>query len=261
MVDTIDGGPALAAFSERHPGMRQLVGGSPSASISVDDGMYSPGNDSYYFLCGYDAARLCLSALKELSLDRQAVTSVLDYACGFGRVGRVLQACFPDALMLGADVDPKALDHYQSILGVETVRLSKDVDAARSIDGDFDLIWVGSLFTHLPEPHVEVLISDLGDRLSEQGILAFTLHGDYVVDRLAKGEKNYGLDAEGISNLVSEFKNTGFGFSTYPGVQGYGISATSFTSASDKIERASMRLVTHQARGWVQHQDFYAVAR
>ena len=269
-VPTLDAAADLEALVQGSPDLFRVAVNLPNARISEADGMFGSRNAGYYFSCGMDAARRCVDALDRNGFPQSEVGRILDYACGFGRVGRALQACFPDAELMGVDVDPKAIAHYGAILGVETAALAKDEHAAKAIEGPFDLIWVGSLFTHLPQYFVSILLRDLGALLSARGVLAFTLHGDYVIGRLESGlefggdvmrvvQRDYGLGPGEVREVVAGFRAAGFGFAPYPGMSGYGISATAVDTIREMIAKSDLRLIVHLERGWVRHQDFCAV--
>lgn len=74
----------------------------------------------------------------------------LDFACGYGRLIRLLSLLIPPGQITGSDIQPDAVRFVEERFGVRGV--ASDLDPARFSLGDrFDFIWVASLFSHLPE--------------------------------------------------------------------------------------------------------------
>src|SRR5213594_4887489 len=116
-----------------------------STEISPDDTMYE-GNRNHYFSVGHSALRCIRTAM--LLSDKKGVGSILDFACGFGRVLRVLKSAFPAAELTASDVSRAAIDFCSRTLGAEPIQSSEYLEEIK-INKTFDLIWVGSLLTHL----------------------------------------------------------------------------------------------------------------
>jgi len=110
--------------------------------------------------------------------------------------------------ILASDVNEKALVAVRDTLGVET-RVA-DVECSRDFGATFDLIWTGSLLTHLREADTCRVLAFLLRQLSPQGILVFTTHGPFVARRIAEGDKLYGLDEHAAAQLISSYKRTGY---------------------------------------------------
>src|SRR5262249_37176933 len=113
--------------------------------IAPDDEMYYSGKD-WYFSVGVSALRCVLHGL---TISRVAqVSSILDLPCRHGRVARHLRAAFPRIPITFADVNRSGVDFCASRF--DGVGVYSDPDLSRvDFPTRFDLIWVGSLFTHL----------------------------------------------------------------------------------------------------------------
>jgi SAM-dependent methyltransferase len=227
-------------------------------TLAPRDSMYR-GNDAYYLQVGASALRLIYHALAAGRRNVGQVQRVLDYACGFGRVLRWLQAGFPLARIVAVDADPKAVNAVKEIFDVDAFVL--DLSLREEIGSEFDLIWVGSLATHLPEDQFRAVIVRLGSLLSPRGLVVATTHGPHVANRIANGEKAYGLDPKGIASLLSAYERSGYGFSAYPKQQSYGIAVCTASKLMSLIETANLYAVLYQERGWVSHQDCVAIAK
>jgi len=93
------------------------------------------------------------------------VERILDFGGGYGRVGRFLSAAFPSAKRLVSDPKPSAVDFQIKHFG----SLSDDQQPV-------DLIFAGSVFTHLPEVEFRHTLGLLLGRLTRTGTLVLTLH-------------------------------------------------------------------------------------
>lgn len=224
-------------------------------TIVPGDTMFQ-GNEDYYFEVGESALAAIEASLAAAGVTK--VESVLDYACGYGRVLRWLKARFPSARILASDLDSKGLAAVGATLGIET-RPAR-VDCAESLGESFDLIWSGSLLTHLSELDAGRVLKFLLDHLSPSGVLVFTTHGPYVERRIA-GEKLYGLETSEADRLLEDYRSGGYGFGAYPKQKAYGISAVIPSKMMCLIEQTDGRPIYYQERGWIRHQDVYAVSR
>jgi SAM-dependent methyltransferase len=224
--------------------------------IAPGDGMYDSSNVQHYFAVGESALDNIKEALRLIGKE-SSVASVLDYACGYGRVLRWLYAYFPN--VLGVDADKKAVEAAHKAVGARTK--VQDISLATPIGETFDLIWVGSLFTHLPRDEVGRCLTYLSSHLNKDGCLVFTTHGDLVAKRLALKERAYGLGELGIASLSSDYQKTGYGFASYPKLTGYGISCTTTLNCMDLIRDNGLTPIMFKAAGWAKHQDIYAVTR
>jgi hypothetical protein len=225
-------------------------------TVADGDGMYSD-NDLYYLKVGYSALQSIFQSLVAAGLTVDQIGSVCDYACGFGRVARWLRAAFPNARFNAADLDPKATRAVSQILAVETTSL--DIGLSRPLPGNYDLIWIGSLLTHLAAAKIEALLRFLKNHITASGVIVATTHGDYVAQRLISGEKTYNLAPDGQAALLADYRDTGFGFSPYPRSVDYGISVVRPQRMNKLLADCGFRVAYFNARGWASHQDVYCL--
>jgi len=220
--------------------------------IPAGDSMYD-GSTEYYFQCGASALSAIRSVLNAAGTPPSRIKSVLDYASGYGRVLRWLKAGFPAADILAMDTDVKALAAVSEILDVDTK--IADVHLLERIERKFDLIWCGSLITHLPIEFSRRALGYFSEHLASGGVCVFTVHGPYVAERIRRREKLYGLSQDGINKLLSGYDAEGYGFGPYPDSENYGISVTTEQHILEILEAAGMKPVFFESRGWVGHQD------
>jgi hypothetical protein len=93
----------------------------------------------------------------------------------------------------------------------------------------FDLIWVGSLVTHLPQKRWLATLDCLIKWTKECGVIVFSTQGRSVPSLLARGRRNI---AENINKpaLLEEYARTGFAYQRYfecTPEEDYGLALTS----------------------------------
>lgn len=258
-MDSINGAEALKVLRADVPRLFEgILDVNPN--ISTRDGMLNPDNLKQYFRCGVEAVQICRNALAELGRDTLAIERIVDYACGYGRVLRFLRASYPGAEIIGADVDARALRHVENLLGEKTQLLDSAGSTPLASVGSVDLVWVGSLFTHLPERQVGKVLTDLRAFLKSEGVIVFTLHGEFVAQRIRRREKTYNLSDESCSALLEKYDKYGYGFAPYRENERYGISVCRKNRMKVLLDDRRLKLHSFLQKGWVNHQDIYAVS-
>ena len=132
-----------------------------------------------YFRSGLSAARLFLEIVR-WRFGAEAEPRILDFAGGYGRVTRFLAAQLPAAALAIAEIDPDAVEFQRRRFGVRAHR-SAHRAADLVLDGRFDCVVVGSLFSHLPEGAFEEWLQRLLGLVAPGGILAFSVHDEAVM--------------------------------------------------------------------------------
>lgn len=126
-----------------------------------------------------------------------------------------------------------------------------------SLGAQFDLIWCGSLVTHLNDTGIRSLLAFFARHLQPDGLLIFTAHGERVIQRMLNYEFDYGITPESVAATIEAYRKEGCGFADYPGASAYGVSLTS----PEWIRRAATEIgleeVYFRAHGWDDHQDVY----
>ena len=118
--------------------------------ISPNDAMirWPPlgGGRKQYFELGEEAAQIIQDIIRAVGAGDPG--TILDYACGHGRVLRMLKAAFPEARLTAGDIDHGAVNFCVDTFGAEPVYSSMQSHGIPP-ESEFDLIWCGSLLTHL----------------------------------------------------------------------------------------------------------------
>jgi SAM-dependent methyltransferase len=131
-----------------------------------------------------------------------------------------------------------------------------------ALAGSFDLIWVGSLFTHLPPDAWRSFLRLFHSLLAADGVLVLTAEGRFVADQLRLGRGRLGLAPGGVSRIVAAYAQDGFAFEAFEGNREYGCFLSSPSWVCSQIERlAHTRLLYFHERGWMGRQDVIACVR
>jgi SAM-dependent methyltransferase len=104
----------------------------------------------------------------------------------------------------------------------------------------FDLIWCGSVFTHLDAPRWEAFLRLLTSLLRPYGLLILTTAGRMREKEIAwlPDETHQAFEAEG------------FGYAEYPDMPGYGQSLCSLLWALRQVEPFPLQVVMASENAW-----------
>ena len=229
--------------------------------ISDMDDMYQ-GNKDHYFSVGNSALQCINNAILLANKDLSSIGNILDFPCGFGRVLRILKVAFPTAAITGCDLVQEGVDFCEEQFGSRAVYSDKNLDNV-NLNETYDLIWVGSLLTHLDKSQWKKFLGFFNKLLNPGGILLFTTQGRYSASLLRNKESTYGLETdEKINNLLNDYENEGFGFSNYYHSDDYGITLSVPSNVIKQIEsQSNLQLLMCLERGWDSHQDVYACVK
>lgn len=236
-----------------------------SREISPRDAMFN-GDHDQYFGVGYSALDCIRSAMAVAKT--KSVRRVLDFPCGHGRVLRWLRAEFPGARISACDLDRDGVDFCAKTFGAVPAYSDEDPAKVR-IEGDFDLIWVGSLFTHFDKDRWDEFLGFFIDHLAPNGLLVFTTHGRRPIEWIRRGfnrsglacEQYYGRDGDRLRQTIDGYDRGGFDYFDYPS-QHYGLSFSSPAWVLAKLQKyADIRVVMCLEHGWYEHHDVIACVK
>ena len=205
-----------------------INGLSVSQAISDNDRMYSKDANQHYFYVGKSDLLVILNTIN-IRLGwpdgDKPIKEILDFGCGHGRVTRWLREAFPSANIHVTDFSKDGVDFCMENFGCTQ---------AEEIDGGFsyDLIWLGSVFTHLDKIIAERLLRSLLKCLRNNGIIVFTSQGRYSFNRTStidwdsneRSYLRYFLDRPSYERLITDYTKTGYGYVNYPNKPDYGVS-------------------------------------
>jgi len=226
-------------------------------TISPNEVMNRRGPPDAYFDYGRAALRCIKLAL--LAAGKEEVRTILDLPCGHGRVLRMLRAAFPTAETTVCDLDRDAVDFCAATFGAVPVYSTENPDDI-PLRGAFDLIWCGSLLTHLDQDRWAGFLVKLESVLARDGILVFTTHGRWIARTIRDGIRKFGgISEETSRTMVDTCDRTGFGYANYRQQQRYGISLSSLSWVCSLLQKTTnLRVLCFTERGWRNDQDTIA---
>ena len=225
--------------------------------LAPHDGMYH-GNDTHYLCCGASALNVILAA--QTLARSPAPESILDFGAGAGRVTRWLAAAHEAARISTCDLREEDMEFNRRVFGAEAWVAGTEVDILTA-PATYDLIWLGSVATHLSATKVELLLDKMLSWTNEGGVVAMSLHGRYARKRQSELGFDY-IDDETWRQITVDYDALGFGYADYEGQDGYGISLTKLSWAAELVEaRPSIRLITLSEKVWDDHHDVLTVQK
>lgn len=140
---------------------------------AVDDMLPSEQSREEYFGVGRSALHVISEAM--FLSGRTDFNHVLDLPCGGGRVTRHLVKFFPESRIFVDDIVVEKREAVRDQFSVEIKTFPRNFKGSAS--PFFDLIFVGSLFTHLNETMFVDALDYLIRSLNPEGLLIVTTHG------------------------------------------------------------------------------------
>ncbi len=225
-------------------------------TISERDDMFDYGLERYLTV-GLSAIHVISHAMMLTGLTR--FHNVLDMPCGFGRVLRHLVKFLPESNIVACDLDRKAVDFCRKIFNVDGIYSKESFDDIR-FDSTFDLIWCGSLLTHLKEERFREAIKLFVRSLSDEGVAIITLHGRFTLTVQEKYHKL--LPDELFAEAMHGFLDRGFGFKEYEGHENYGVSLISPSFVLGVVEKIpEIQICCYSERAWAGFHDVLIITK
>lgn len=220
--------------------------------IHYDDQSLVNQDFSHYHQVGNSAIINIDKALQAAALSPPDIRSLLDFPCGYGRVLRILRSHFNRARIDACDIVPRAIKFCAEEFEVETVLSGKNFSKIK-FSHNYDLVWSGSLVTHLNQFDIDAFFKKVDEILNPKGLFIFTTHGESTLDRL----DTYGIGKVKKETVEKTLEKSGFYYKSYPGETGYGISICRKEFILRQID-GRFTHVYFSPKGWDNHQDVYA---
>lgn len=235
-----------------------------STEIAPTDQMWSPDAASHYFAVGLSGLHAIWQAVaaRGAFMGCEPVSDILDFGCGCGRVTRFLRAEYPFARIWVTDLRKDDEAWVVRCLRCEALPGSEPPKEL------FDLIFLGSVVTHLPQDAARDLLALALAGLRTGGILVFTTQGRGPYRRLCNIDwelarrypwMSYNLSPAQVGELLATYRDTGYGYVNYTGQVDYGVAiAPAHWYFAAVVELADVTQVVHWERGFDDHQDVLA---
>ena len=131
-----------------------------------------------YLADGWRTLSELMLLLERLDRPLLKMNSVLEFAAGFGRFTRHLALALPKRVAC-TDIQPGSIEFLRGQFGVEAFYSSMD-PAEIKYPTQYDLIFVLSLFTHLPVERWNTWLTHLHRGLRPGGLLVLSVHNEVV---------------------------------------------------------------------------------
>ena len=218
-----------------------------------------PGEMAHYIGVGASAMKNIEDSLAAAGRSFADIRSCLDMASGYGRVLRLLQTRINPRAITACDIEEEAVRFLAAEFGVTPLVSQKDFRKIR-FPRTYDLIWVGSLFTHLrPDTGLD-LLDMLAGLLEPRGVLIFSTQGAGCLEQLAfygwmfvpqEGMFREKVAGEGIAYApYYPLNDPTYGITIYRRDRLEALMAEKFAGRLKQVRFAD--------RGWDNHQDVWA---
>ncbi len=205
-------------FKKKH-GVKEL-----NTAISKNDFMFMfelfhrhdiPNAIDAYLDRGLRAYNMIDKIIKKSGFDQQKMR-LLDFACGHGCVLRFLTTEMPAGNIYASDIKKDILQYVAREFDVPTIPSVWNPSDFK-VKERFELIFVSSLFTHLPEELFTQWLTQLFSLLTPNGVLFFSTHN---ITRLKGKETEHFAYIKGsedtlLNDLSEAITNTNYYGTTY----------------------------------------------
>jgi ubiquinone/menaquinone biosynthesis C-methylase UbiE len=154
-------------------------------------------DEASYSHVGRIAASHIVDALRRHGVD--AAPTVLDFACGPGRIAAEIRTMLPSCRLYGTDTDLEAIGWAtKNLAHIATFSANAASPPTRFEGASFDVVYAISLFTHLDEASQLAWLQELARVTKAGGIVLATVHGSVTRSSCTRSELKE-LSATGIA--------------------------------------------------------------
>jgi len=201
-----------------------------------------------YFDSGFGMVQSLFEILGKAGYKFSEVNSFLEFACGYGRFTRHLVNVISPEKITGSDVYKEAVDFQKNVFGVKGFYSEFDPEKL-VVPEKYDIIFVASLFSHLPLLTWRKWVKKLYQSLNDNGLLIFSTHG-----KSCMGNPDQMPDAGFFYVHMSESK-----------IHSFNDYATTYVTPEfvhkTVMEEIGQRVLLEVPKGLWNYQDVYVVRR
>lgn len=150
------------------------------------------------------------NSLAKAGRDWKSVSAALEVGCGYGRIVRELRKRLPAERIYVSDLIDEGARFTAAEFGVHKMPVAEE--AGPEWNERFDLIYLLSVYTHLPEAAIKAHLSRMEEFLAPTGVFIFTTHGRGSAEH-AERYNQYWLDK---NNVLAGVERDGYYFERYP---------------------------------------------
>jgi SAM-dependent methyltransferase len=168
---------------------------------------------------GHGRAMLDCIRIAMIAAYKDAPRSILDFASGHGRVLRLLKAEYPDAALAACDTRADAVEFCAERFGATPI-LGKAHPGEIELPQRYDLIWCGSLLTHLDGERWSEFFDFFANALEVGGLLVVTVSGRSIAAEMrdpatAKWFNPSFADEAELGRYLGSYEREGFAYAEY----------------------------------------------
>lgn len=121
------------------------------------------------------------SAAEKADRPLSSMKAVLDFGCGWGRITRCFLRDLEPETLQGTDCDPEMVDYCSSVMPGHRFSCNPPLPPSSFADGQFDLIYAYSVFSHLSEAAHRAWLGEFHRIMKPGALLIVTTRPRYFV--------------------------------------------------------------------------------
>jgi SAM-dependent methyltransferase len=218
------------------------------------DTMCEKDKEEEYFNVGSSAYEICNEILKGLQPN-----VIIDFPSGYGRVIRFFRHHYPSAKIFAVELDRGMLDFCEKEFDAIPIQGTHDLSFELPSNCS-DLIFTGSLLTHLDEWQWDNFFDITTKSLKNDGILVFTTHGRRNAYLAHVNHPIYSNSVD-TEKLFKKYIKNDFSFLPYSNkYPTFGLSLSRPSFVASKIEkRKDLKIIFMKEGAW--GQDVWGVQK
>jgi len=225
-----------------------LINPDDEMYIFTRDNMAQKETASYHY---FEVGRECFKSIEHImdsgGKSFEGIRSFLDFASGYGRVTRFLIQAVEQGKVWVSDIYRGAVDFQKKYFRVNGFYSENDPSKLQFPER-FEIIYVGSLFSHLPANRFRDWLSRLYEVVEDDGMLIFSTHGEW-------------LRPEGVQMGPSGCSFFGQSESRSLSTDEYGCTYVTREWVESLADELGINHIYFLERGLCEHQDIYIATK